>query len=101
MALSNILNEPRREITESVVGIGVVSAGIALDYWFASWFWNVTKDSAGGPCPIALGMFFGLVVALGIVIVPVLFMVATHAVGDAICNALDRRGIYLRPRNRR
>lgn len=48
MALSNIFREPRREITESVVGTAVVGA--------------------------ALGAF---------------------------CDALERRGVHLRPRERR
>lgn len=107
MALSNIFREPCREITESVVGIAVTVAIVGgfgwADYEFARWL----RDAAGcaymraGACvhnnvPIVLGMLGGLLAA----VLAVIALYATHAIGDEICNALQARGIHLRPRNR-
>ena len=97
MALSNIFREPRREITESIVGIAAFGVAMAGDYHFARWFEEITTNSEGhGGCPWPLGLMFGFIF-LGIIIAVVFF---THAIGDSICNALQERGIHLRPRNR-
>lgn len=37
MALSNIFREPRREITESAIGLGIFAAAAWADYHFAVW----------------------------------------------------------------
>lgn len=99
MALSNIFREPRREITESVVGLALVGVFAWCDYRFACWLQDYTGlDSAGfHNIPWGFGMFVG--VAGAIVIVFLVF--ATHALGEGICNSLQRGGIHLRPRNRR
>ncbi len=99
MALSNIFREPRREITESAVGLAIFSAAVWADYQFALWFKDATQgmlNEKDPGCPLPLGMFLGVIAAfVGLV---VLFL--THALGDGICNALQRNGIHLRPRNR-
>lgn len=94
MALSNIVREPRREITESAVGIALVAAFVAGDYWFSLWLQN----AMGGwsYCPWPLGMWAGVALALGLVLVTVI----THAIGEEVCDALQRRGVHLRPRQR-
>jgi hypothetical protein len=100
MALSNIFREPRRELTESAIGL-VVFGGVALaDYSFATWLENYAGyfPSSGNPhLPWPLGMLIGI--GVGIFAVGVLF--ATHEIGTAICNALQRGGVHLRPRQRR
>jgi hypothetical protein len=98
MALSNMLNEPRREITESLVGIVMVTPLVVVDYYLGSW---LTSQFQPGQCPLTLGM----IIAFGIELIAIVFLVyaafATHALGEAICNALQACGIHLRPRNRR
>lgn len=96
MALSNIIREPRREITESVVGLTMFGGVVGLDYYFALWFSDAMAATSMGSCPVFLGMMLGLMG--GILIVFLAFI--THALGDGICNALERNGIQLRPRNR-
>jgi hypothetical protein len=91
MALPNIFREPRREITESVVGLAVFGVFGWGDYHFAQWFQEV-----GGP-PWPIGIILG--VAGAFIAFPILHF--THELGDAICNALEDRGIHLRPRWRR
>lgn len=105
MALSNMLNEPRREIVETVVGIAAAAAGFALlilyEYLFVSlvylpWLCFGHNASAHGN-DVNVGTFVGIV-ALG---ASFLLLIAIHALGDAICSALQRRDIHLRPRVRR
>lgn len=97
MALSNIFREPRREITESVVGIGVVVTLFVPDYFFADWLHAHLLDRDGEGLPYFLGMPFGVAVlaACGIIIF------VTHEIGEGICNLLQRHGRDPRPRQRR
>lgn len=97
MALSNIFREPRREITESVIGILAVVPFGYLDYRLAS-AWVATSKNAP-PFPLALIVIgLGFLIAL---IASVVFMLLTHEFGDWICNQLQTAGLHLRPRNRR
>ncbi len=57
MALSNILREPRREITETLIGIMATGSFLFVDYKFAVWFEKITNN--GGACPWPLGLFMG------------------------------------------
>ncbi len=93
MALTNILREPRREITEIAVGAGTVCAFLVPIYLFGRWMEQFSNRD-GEPCPLFLGMFAGFLVI--VVVVVILFLV--HAIGEAICNNLQRNGIDLRPR---
>lgn len=93
MALSNIFREPRREITESVVGIAVVGGLLYGDYHLAV---GLSKLGAN-PLPIPAGMFVGIFLILAVSAV----LAITHYAGEAICDAFAKRGLELRPRNRR
>jgi hypothetical protein len=96
MALSNILNEPRREITESMIGIGLITIPIIGDYAFARWLEGATT----GSCPWPLGMLVGLFFAVLIIALGSALILGSHALGEAICNKLQEHGIHLRPRQR-
>lgn len=95
MALSNIFREPRREITESAVGITLVSAFVFADYLFASWL--VDEGTKHPTEDLILGMVMGVGV-LGIVVGGTIL---THALGESLCNKLEKAGIQMRPRTRR
>lgn len=98
MALSNILREPRREITESLVGLTVFGAAVWADYAFDAWFRDLDppKTSQEAILGITLGMIVGVLLAAIVTFV----LIVTHALGTAICNALEKRGVHLRPRQR-
>src|SRR6185295_6238663 len=103
MALSNIFREPRREITESAVGIGVfallyAAPGTVFAMWLGPYI-------AGGDCGITCSAILA-----GLVIWPVFLtatvlssaavLFVTHEIGEELCDSLERRGVHLRPRNR-
>lgn len=94
MALSNIFREPRREITESVVGI-VSFVGVVGGILYANYL-VVTALGATKTVDLVFGSFFMIFVDMALI--ALLFL--THAIGDGICNVLQDRGIHLRPRNR-
>lgn len=96
MALSNIVREPRREITESAIGIGALFIFLYADYHFALWFYTTTGGGNQG-CPWLIGMVLGCV--LTVILVAFLFM--THWIGEGICGFLARLGVELRPKDRR
>ena len=93
MALSNIFREPRREITESVVGITVFSLIVVGPIALA---WYAANDSIRQDHDMPWG---------GVFIIMILLQLAaaagTHALGEAVCNRLQRAGIHLRPRQRK
>ncbi len=94
MALSNILNEPRREITESIVGLIILCAFMAVDYAFGVWLENVAGHN---DIPWPIGMILGIPAT--ILLVAILFV--THAIGESVCNILQKNDIHLRPRDRK
>ena len=99
MALSNILNEPQREITETVVGALLIAGFIAGDYYLSQW----TQNLAGGwkEYPWPAGMILN---GLGMIIGSLLLLIipfAIHALGEAMCNGLQSVGIHLRPKRKR
>lgn len=87
MALSNIFREPRREITETVVGVTLAAPLIWADYKAAVWFEWFTGGSHDGSVAFAIGLF--LISGAAVVI---------HTAGDIICDELEAHGIRLRPR---
>ena len=95
MALSNIFQEPRREITESAIGLAVFGVAIWGDYKFGC-FYNAT---GGGP--IIEGMVAGLLIGSVSLMALVVIAYATHAIGEAACNTAQAIGIHLRPRVRK
>jgi H+/Cl- antiporter ClcA len=98
MALSNIFREPRREITETVVGIAVVAVLLGADYFAAR---ELQKIPGWSDCPLLVAMVLipGAIAmgwGLGLFRLPQI----AHAIGEDACEALQRHGIHLRPRNR-
>lgn len=98
MALSNILREPRREITESLVGIVIIGALLGGDYYLARWEEHLggyySDGSAWGPWGVWMFMNIPIVMILGAMVV------FTHFIGDVACDAMEKRGVDLRPRQR-
>jgi hypothetical protein len=101
MALSNIFREPRREITESAIGVAALIPFAVADIFFAPWFHEVTGGDAHGGCPVGLAYFVGAFALLAGCVVMILLALASHAIGEGICNSLARRGLELRPKVRR
>jgi hypothetical protein len=101
MALSNIFREPRREITETVVGVALITIPVVADYFAAR---GLQKMPGWGDIPLFLGMTFVPLALFSAVILGafVLFQIPllVHSIGESACDALQRRGIHLRPRNR-
>lgn len=102
MALSNMGREPRRELTESAVGLVVCAVVLGLwlpaDYWFAEVLKQATLSDPGGPCPITLGMFLGAFTTVCLIFMGITLVHLTHYWGEKICDALARHGYELRPR---
>jgi hypothetical protein len=99
MALSNIFREPRREITETIVGFiaffGVGGLWLAADLWLAGWFTRVVQDTSTNSYAAA-AILVGPLLTGGLVI---LFHIV-HRIGEDVCDALARLGFELRPRRR-
>ena len=93
MALRNIFNEPRRELTEQGLGL-LVCACVLVPWvgfgWLLAPYLNPDASFSvrlfGGMLITALG-FAGLVVVLAFV----------HMIGEEVCEALARHGLELRP----
>lgn len=84
MALSNIFNEPSKEIKETVVGLVAISIFLVIDYYFSLWFQSITGGDKG--CPWQLGMLFiGPFATVLLITIP--FFI--HFVGEEICDLLD------------
>jgi hypothetical protein len=99
MALSNIFREPRREITETGIGLAIVAVPGAADFCFGLW---VHREYP--PNTLSDGMVSGLVLLVGIGILMFLcacLLRVSHALGEAICDKLEGVGIHLRPRQRK
>lgn len=96
MALTNILREPRRELTETVVGLALVGPLVVADYYFAAWLQSA--DHEPNPLPIPLGMILGVSSLVGCVAVLVAVLMVVHVIGEALCDSLARHGRELRPR---
>jgi hypothetical protein len=95
MALSNIFQEPRREITESAIGLALFGVAVWGDYRFGCFY------NASGYGPVTEGMVAGALVGILLFMVLVVIAYATHAIGESVCNAAQAMGIHLRPRVRR
>ena len=103
MALSNMFREPRREITETLLGIAIVGAFLSVDYAFAAWF--MTWAYPPNPVPrfllLFFGMFAGPVIAGCLIAVCVAVVTSVHNIGEGCCDMLEKRNIYLRPRQQK
>lgn len=96
MALSNIFREPRREITETVVGIALFAGFGVPDYFLVAYMYAHDTSKYLPPFLVYLLVMTFFVAAAVAAVVGVAFGI--HAIGEVACNALDRRGIHLRPR---
>ncbi len=97
MALSNIFREPRREITESVIGLLVTAPIFGWIYFLSGWL----RDHDSTPImPLSFYIAGALLFTLGGAAMSAGILLITHAIGDGVCNALQRGDIHLRPRNR-
>lgn len=94
MALSNIFKEPRREITETLVGLTVVAPLIVLDVWWAHWLQALQPQNAP---PFIIIMVLVAIVMFVVFAVSVLALMGIHEVGEKVCDALARKGLNLRP----
>jgi hypothetical protein len=90
MALSNIFTEPRREITETAVGlslIGVVLGGYIYGaYAMASMAKSEFRSFESDMFSAFFVEFFATLLLVG-------FVAVAHALGEFVCGALDKRGI--------
>jgi hypothetical protein len=116
MALSNIFNEPRREITETLVGIVLVGFLVGFfigDYYLAKWFETVkwSGPHLDGACPWPLGMIMFpllpvalistyILIKLVIRTILIVIPIKIHNLGERTCDILEILGIRLRPRKR-
>jgi hypothetical protein len=93
MALSNIFREPRREITEQVIGTISIILFVAADYgileWLGGWHHNYGL--------LVLSM---LLIGCGMILIPVVVFGGCHVIGELVCAGLDAAGLDPRPRNR-
>ncbi len=100
MALGNIVNEPRREITETVVGLLAVSPLGYVDYVGGLYLQTHYHPDQS----IFLNMtLFLLIMLLGGLIGGLLFFIlaaAVHGLGEWLCDHLEKSGLHLRPRQR-
>lgn len=101
MALNNIIREPRREITETGVGIGLVIVGFAALYWpsavTAQWFCRAIENSA----PL-IWWTTALITMVAIGLVGWGALALVHNFGERFCDNLAQRGTEIRgPRRAR
>ena len=100
MALSNIFREPRREITETVVGIGIFSMGAVPLSWGEYRLWDLIRSDVPHVGDAVAVILLSNIVLIACGTLSALLVMGIHALGDAICTGLEKRGIQLRPRRR-
>lgn len=95
MALSNILREPRREITETLIGALVIGAVLYGDHFFAEWMYAGIgqHDRSFIIVCYLIGALLGVLIFF--------FAIFVHWIGESICGSLARHGLELRPKVRR
>lgn len=99
MAISNMANEPRREIIEQIVGsalvVGAISIFAVADHWLAYQVLTIEDTADKWFSHILAGfiLFFAAMVAVAIINI-------AHWAGEAACDQLDRAGLRLRPLER-
>jgi len=98
MALSNTLKEPRRELTETGIGVAVIATAIGADYAFASWF--IAYFPPNGSFPHAFAIILAMLIGALLVLLLWAFFLFAHFLGEVICDSLANNGIYVRPKRR-
>lgn len=100
MALSNMLREPRREITETVVGLLTIIATVTPLGWL-DWRVSAWATASSPPNEAFIDFVFWLVLIVPVSSVAAFgVLILIHAVGEGVCNAFQLHGIDLRPRRR-
>jgi hypothetical protein len=100
MALSNIFREPRREITESAIGITVFVLIVMGPLAIA---WHVASEAVAADhnLPFLLPFIATIIGELVVAVMVFGLSLLTHAIGERVCNGLAERGLELRPKQRR
>lgn len=98
MALSNIFREPRREITETVIGIATLSVIWIPAYLGANWSFAHEPDKVHNPW--AMWFFVWLLLWPCLTLGGTAAAIFIHYVGEEVCNSLASRGLNLRPKRR-
>lgn len=93
MALSNLANEPRREITEQAIGAASIVGFLGADYALSLYLFSTPKDGA----EIALGMIIAGIALIGGLL---LLTVGIHAIGEMVCDMMEEAGVDPRPKQR-
>jgi cation transporter-like permease len=89
MALTNIFREPRREITETMVGLAAVTALCIAGLKFRQFAFPDLRENLVG-CAIA-----GIIMIIVLSVIAMGLIVALHSVGDAICKKGQIIGIRI------
>lgn len=96
MTISNMANEPRRELTESAVGLLVCAAVLTGVAWYLWWLtlllhsWFPGNSMSDDFITALVGsILLGIVLAIAIPF--------THFIGDLICDFFGDHGLHLRP----
>jgi hypothetical protein len=96
MALTNISKEPRREITETILGLLVVTLVLFPDYFAAVRFQEASGGFKNG-CPWPIGMIFIPLVILGLGALSFGSVLLIHFIGEKVCGFLRKFNIDPRP----
>lgn len=100
MALSNMLKEPRRELTESGMGIFAVIAlycvpGLIFAQWLGPKLASGPNEACQETCSIILS---GILIWPFVLSATIGLVYFTHFIGEEICDSLQNNGIHLRPK---
>lgn len=104
MALSNIRNEPQREITESLIGLLPLLLLIPLYFW-SQWILSIQNVHFSSKADWYVVTAFTMLMSVaGVFVIYLLgygFLHLTHSFGESICGFMAKRGIDPRPKIRK
>jgi hypothetical protein len=102
MAISNLRNEPRREITESVIGILTVAIMLPLYVYACHRFVMMFDPSPSDyyPAHIFTILFGWAIGGTAIAVIYWLLVYFTHDVGEFVCGWMKNLGFDPRPKIR-
>lgn len=95
MALSNILREPRREITETVLGAILLSPLFLATYPIGNYF-----KSLDDSMPLFGAYLCGFAAAGALALAVFMLAIFIHYIGEEFCDYLQNNNIRLRPKQR-
>ena len=102
MALSNILIEPRREFTETGMGITAFILFLIPPVIIQGYF--PMYGNSPGDMPYLIGLLLWSLIYLATIAIGsflgYITLILIHTVGEITCNLLEGIGIHLRPRQR-